>query len=203
MIDHIVLAVADLAEAVADFERRTGIRAVAAGSHSDIGTANSLVGLGDALYLEIIRPDPEQADPALPRPFGIDALTASQVATWCIRPPELDRWIAQAVERGYDPGTPQAMSRRTPDGVVLTWRVTPGDPADGIVPFLIDWGTTAHPTTGALPTLPLVSLHAEHPTPERVQHKLRALDLDLPVRSGGQPRLVVTLQSATGPVMFS
>ena len=104
------------------------------------------------MYLEIIGPDLDQPSPALPRPFGIDRLTTARVVTWCIRPPDFDRCLAVAIARGYDPGAPRAMSRRSPDGTILTWRLTPGanDPADGLVPFLIDWGSTAHPTAGSL-----------------------------------------------------
>jgi len=97
------------------------------------------------------------------------------------------------------------MSRRASDGTLLTWRLTSfaTDPSDRLVPFLIDWGTTPHPTTAALPTLHLHSLQAEHPDPIRIQMKLAALDIDLPVRSAQQPRLVVTLQGPDGPIVLS
>jgi hypothetical protein len=96
------------------------------------------------------------------------------------------------------------MSRRASDGTLLTWRLTSfaTDPSDRLVPFLIDWGTTPHPTTAALPTLPLHSLQAEHPDPVRIQMRL-ALDMDLPVGSGQQPRLVVALQGPDGPIVLS
>jgi Glyoxalase-like domain len=204
MIDHIVLAVPDLADGVAEFQRLTGVRPVVGGSHVGLGTANHLVGLGGGAYLEIIGPDPDQPDPAQPRPFGIDRLTAARVVTWCIRPPDLDRAVAAAVARGYDPGAPREMSRRASDGTMLTWRLTPfpTDPADALVPFLIDWGTTAHPTTAALPTLPLHSFEAEHPDPARVQTRLAALGVDLSLRSGPAPRLVVTLRGPEGPIVL-
>jgi len=126
MIDHIVLAAPDLAAAVADFQRRTGVHPVVGGSHSGLGTANALVGLGGAVYLEIIGPDPDQPDPPEPRPFGIDELVEARVITWCIRPPDFDGAIARAIARGFDPGAPRSMSRRRPDGTLLTWRLTPG-----------------------------------------------------------------------------
>ncbi|MGI5214097.1 VOC family protein [Plantactinospora sp. CA-290183] len=205
MLDHIVFAVPDLAGAVAGFERLTGVRPVRGGSHVGLGTANHLVGLGGAAYLEIIGPDPDQPDPVQPRPFGIDGLTASRVVTWSIRPPDLDHAVAAVIARGYDPGPPRTMSRRTSDGNLLTWRLTPGadDPADGLVPFLIDWGTTAHPTTGALPTLPLRSLQAQHPDPGPVRKSLAALDVDLLVGLGRQSQLVVTLQGPDRPIVLS
>jgi hypothetical protein len=205
VIDHVVFAVPDLAGGVADFERRTGVRPVLGGSHVGLGTANYLVGLGSGAYLEIIGPDPDQPDPPEPRPFGIDDLTASRVVTWCIRPPDFDGAIAAAKARGYDPGPPRAMSRRTSQGALLTWRLTLGapDPVDGLVPFLIDWGTTAHPSTGTMPMLSLGALAGEHPEPVGVREKLAALDVNLAVGPGPRPRLRVTLRCPTGPVELS
>jgi hypothetical protein len=204
VIDHIVLAVPDLAVGVAEFHRRTGTAAVMGGSHVGIGTANYLVGLGNGAYLEIIGPDRDQPEPAQPRPFGIDTLTAPRVVTWCVRPPDFDKAIATAKARGYDPGPPQTMSRRTSDSTLLTWRLTIGtaDPLDGLVPFLIDWGTTPHPTTATMPMLPLVSLAGQHPEPVGVRDKLAALDVDLALEPGPQPRLLLTLQCPTGPVVL-
>lgn len=116
VFDHIVFAVPDLAGGVAGFERLTGVRPVRGGSHVGLGTANHLVGLGDASYLEIIGPDPDQPEPVRPRPFGIDGLTVSRVVTWSIRPPDLDHAVTAAIARGSDPGPARAMSRRLSDG---------------------------------------------------------------------------------------
>ncbi|MDH6486383.1 hypothetical protein M2157_002382 [Streptomyces sp. SAI-127] len=41
--------------------------------------------------------------------------------------PDLDAAVATARARGYDPGEIRPMSRRTPDGTLLTWRLTDGD----------------------------------------------------------------------------
>jgi hypothetical protein len=50
MIDHVVLAVPNLAEGVAEFRRPVGVTPVMGGSHTNLGTANYLVGLGGATY---------------------------------------------------------------------------------------------------------------------------------------------------------
>jgi hypothetical protein len=75
LIDHIVLAVPDLADGAAGFAGLTGVRPTRGGRHADLGTANFLVGLGVGAYLEVIGPDPDRPDPGRPRPFGIDDLT--------------------------------------------------------------------------------------------------------------------------------
>jgi hypothetical protein len=201
-LDHIVWAVPDLAAGVAEFERRTGVRPAPGGSHTGVGTANHLVGLGGSSYLEVIGPDPAQPEPAAPRPFGLDALTAPRVVTWCVRPHDLDAAIAAAVAGGYDPGPPRSMSRRRPDGVVLSWRLTQSgaDPDAGLVPFLIDWQDSVHPTRGDLPVVGLAEMYAEHPDPPAVRARLAPLDLDLDVRPGTAPRLVVVLDTPHGRV---
>ena len=197
-----MLAVPDLAEGVAWFHQLTGVRPIVGGSHVGLGTANHLVGLGGRAYLEIIGPDPDQPDPSRPRPFGLDGLTAAGIVAWCVRPPDIDRAVATARARGYDPGTPTSMSRHTSDGTLLTWRVTslPTDPADGIVPFLIDWGTSPHPAMSAMPILRLRSLEAEHPEPAHAEARLAALDVALTVRLGERPRLLANLHGIDGPI---
>ncbi|TXS42328.1 VOC family protein, partial [Streptomyces sp. uw30] len=160
LLDHLVLATPDLAATVADFTRRTGVAPAPGGVHVGLGTRNYLVSLGGASYLEIIGPDPEQSAPGEPRPFDVDGLTVPRTVTWAISPPDLDAAIAAARARGYDPGPAQSMSRRKPDGTLLQWRLTDGDDAhpSGLVPFLIDWSATVHPTASGLPTTPLLSL---------------------------------------------
>ena len=201
-LDHLVLAGPDLEQAVAWFADLTGVQPAPGGSHVGIGTANYLVGLGGAAYLEIIGPDPEQPAPAQPRPFGIDGLVAPQVVTWAVSTDDLDRLIDTARAAGYDPGPPRAMSRRTGDGQLLEWRLTPPrlDPGDELVPFLIEWGETPHPTSRPLPETPLVDFQARHPDPDSIRPALDALGVDLPVGLGELRALTVVVQGADGPV---
>jgi hypothetical protein len=202
-LDHLVLATPDLAATVADFTRRTGVTPAVGGTHVGLGTRNHLVGLGGAGYLEIIGPDPEQSDPSGPRPFGVDALSGPRTVTWAIRSTDLDSAIASARARGYDPGPAHAMSRRTPDGTLLEWRLTDGAAAhpSGLVPFLIDWGTSRHPTATGLPTTPLLRLTATAPDPDEIRPLLSALGTDL-VLTKGPVGISFTLDTPNGPVTF-
>jgi glyoxalase-like protein len=201
-LDHVVLAGPDLPEVVAWFAELTGVDPVPGGSHVDLGTANYLVGLGSGAYLEIIGPDPEQPTPERPRPFGIDDLTAPRVVTWAIRTADIDALVAQSREAGYDPGEPVAMSRRTPDGALLEWRLTSPrfDYGDGLVPFVIDWGATPHPTSRALPEAQLLDLAGRHPDPSSVRPALAALRADLHLDFGELAALSVVVHGADGPV---
>jgi Glyoxalase-like domain len=218
VLDHLVLAAPDLAAAVAEFTELTGVAPVPGGSHVGVGTANYLVGLVPAgadgadgadvdggAYLEIIGPDPGQPEPAAPRPFGIDELTASRLASWAIHPADLDGHLAAARTRGYDPGPARAMSRAAPDGELLRWRLTWADleAGAGLVPFLIDWGDTPAPPSRGLPSVGLVSFEATHPRPEQVRPALAALAATLPVRAGNRIALTAVLAGRHGPVVLT
>ncbi|WP_171111069.1 MULTISPECIES: VOC family protein [unclassified Streptomyces] len=202
-LDHLVLATPDLAATVADFTRRTGVEPAVGGTHVGLGTRNYLVGLAGTGYLEIIGPDPDQSTPDGPRPFGVDELPGPRTFTWAISPPDLDAAIASARARGYDPGPPLPMSRRTPDGTLLQWRLTDGVSAhpSGLVPFLIDWGASPHPTESHLPTTPLLAFSASTPDPAELRPLLTALDTDLTLTKG-PVGLTFTVDTPRGPVRF-
>jgi hypothetical protein len=202
VLDHLVLAAPDLATAVQAFAERTGVQPAPGGSHVGLGTANQLVDLGGGGYLEIIGPDPDQPAPAQPRPFRIDELDAPRLTTWAVRTDDLDALLADARAGGYDPGDALAMSRRTPDGALLEWRLTPPrfDYGDGLVPFLIDWDTTPHPTSRGLPRTELLELRATHPDPASVRPALAALRADLHIDNADHVSLTARVQGTNGPV---
>jgi hypothetical protein len=201
-IDHLVYATPDLAAGVERVEKLLGVRAVPGGQHPGGGTRNALIGLGDQVYLEIIGPDPEQAKPAGPRRFGIDALTAPRLVTWAAKGADLDRIVEDARRNGIELGRVQAGSRRRPDGVMLAWKLTvsPTLTEGGVVPFFIDWGATPHPATSLPKGCTLVGLRAEHPDVERVREMMGALGLDLSLNPGPAAALVATISTPRGTV---
>ncbi|MGW2234319.1 VOC family protein [Streptomyces sp. NPDC001759] len=203
-LDHLVLATPDLAATVADFTRRTGVPPAPGGAHVGLGTRNFLVSLGGSSYLEIIGPDPEQAEPDGPRPFTVDELAAARTVTWAVSPPDLDAAVMSARARGYDPGDIRPMSRRRPDGTLLRWRLTDGDTQhpSGLVPFLIDWGSAVHPSASGLPVTPLLRLSASAPDPAELRPLLAAVGAELPLTEG-PVALTFTVDTPRGPVTFS
>lgn len=202
-LDHVVLAGPDLAALVDWFEERTGVRAAPGGVHPS-GTANALVaftvaGARGRHYLELIGPDGD----ARPTTFGIDTLTGPALVTWAAHPDRLDDVVAAARAGGYDPGEIAPLSRRTPSGELLAWRLTgvDGNVRDPLLPFLIDWGSTAHPGLGDLPAVELVGLAGVHPEPEAVRRRLALLGAgDLDVVGGRAASLRLTLSTPAGPV---
>ncbi|MEV6560847.1 VOC family protein [Nocardia sp. NPDC051756] len=198
-LDHLVLATPDLPESVATVTRLLGVAPVPGGRHVGRGTRNFLLGLGDGAYLELIGPDDDQPAPAFPRPFGIDGLTESRLLTWAARVNDIGGAVAEARAAGYDPGDASEMSRDTPDGQVLRWRLTLSRDGShtGVIPFLIDWGATAHPSV-SLPQVNLRAFEVTHPNPAAISTQLRALSIDLTVRPGLRPALIATLDGPSG-----
>jgi hypothetical protein len=203
MVDHLVYAVPDLQAGTEAIEARLAATPSPGGSHESWGTSNVLLGLGGRRYLEVVAPDATLAPPAAPRPFGLDGVVTPALAAWCVEPPDLDAAVAAVRAVGYGISDPMEMSRRTPGGELLTWRlalpVSPEPPAE-VVPFLIDWGSTPHPGASAPSTVTLVGLSAEHPDPSSVRPVIEALGIDLTVVDGPAPALVAVFQTEAGRV---
>lgn len=208
LLDHVVIAGPDLAEVVDWFAGRTGVTAAPGGAHPT-GTANALValtvdGARGPQYVELIGPDPERREPELPATFGIRSLTGPSVQAYAVHPRDIDATVASARERGYDPGDVGDLSRRTPDGRLLEWRLTRGPSQRLDVPFLIDWGSTPHPGDGDIPTIELVSFVRDEPDPAPLRATLDALGLGdgiAPVEEGPEAGFRLRLRRADGEVV--
>ena len=212
-LDHLIITVPELDAGVAEFERLTGVRAIAGGSHPGRGTANFLVGLAPAgwpadarTYLEILGPDPQQEAPAggiLP----LDAHLAQGLTlqTWAIHSPAFLAKVAGANTEGIDFGEVRDMSRETADGTLLEWRLTSKTPLpkNGTQPFLIDWGESTHPAEAALPSVELVEFSIESPDVEGTRAALAVLGAtDATVVDGSDYRLHARLRGPGGVLEF-
>jgi hypothetical protein len=199
-LDHLVYGVPDLIAGVRLVQQLTGAEPAPGGRHPGRGTANCLIGLSATTYLEIIGPDPD--DPGPPGWFGLDQLRAPRLLTWAVRPDDLDSCVMTARAAGYDPGDAQAMSRQTDAGERLSWRLTRDtvDASGGVVPFLIDWGTTRHPAGNPLPQLGLSSFTVLTPTPIETRMRLSALGAMADLEYASSPGLRCVLTGPTGLV---
>jgi hypothetical protein len=189
-LDHLIYASRDVAEGVRIIEELTGATAVAGGPHVGLGTHNSLLTFDERTYFEVIGIDPDQPEPQGPRPFGLDDQTQPGLAGYAIHPTDgesLEDVQATMRAAGYDPGTIIDMSRKKPDGQLITWRLTVGGQSgvasQGALPFAIDWGDQPSPAA-SLPSMGrLVSVQVTHPDPA-VRASAAALGVGVEVTDG-------------------
>ena len=124
MVDHLVYATPDVDASIAALSAQLGVAPALGGSHPGLGTRNALLALGPRCYLEIVGPDATQPPPDGARWFGIDALTAPRLVTWCAAARDLPAVHARAHAAGVPLGEVRAGGR-----------VRPGAPAGGCVLF--------------------------------------------------------------------
>ncbi len=200
-LDHLIYATPHLDSGVDELEKLLGVRAIPGGQHPGLGTRNALIALGPECYLEIIGPDPEQPPPERPRVFGIDQLTASRLVRWAAKERDLESRVEAMKKQGFQIGEILWISRRKPDGSVLSGRITDPyvDCGGGVVPFLIEWGKTPSPARTAAKGCTLRGLRAEHPDAAGTRAILQSMELDLPVKSGPVPALIAMIDTPRGP----
>lgn len=200
-LDHLVYATPDLAATVAQITEQWGVAPTPGGRHDGRGTANELLALGGGAYLEIIGPDPDQPEPPMPRPFGVDGITSPRLVTWAAAVPSLDLWLEWCAARKVDPGPGFDMQRTTPAGDVLRWRLTmPPTEGDGLIPFLIEWPGES-PAATAASGVELFGLSFRHPD-QHVDARFREYALPYGV-DRGPAQLTATLMTPNGMVELS
>lgn len=206
-IDHIVVAAPDLDAGTAAVAELVGMQPAPGGPHPGVGTRNTLLSLGDEVYLEIIAPDPEQPEPANPRPFGIDSLGRPKLVTFAVHASEgetIDDVVTAMRDCGEDPGEIISMSRVKPDGEELHWSLTlsPAGLADGagLAPFVIEWGDTTHPAKVTPAGCTLVSMSGTHPDPDHIRALYGAIGIDVSVEAGDEVSLEAVLDTPNGQV---
>jgi hypothetical protein len=131
-LDHVLIAVDDLAAAAAELRASDGLASVEGGRHPGWGTANRIVPLGDA-YLELVAVVDEAE--AAGNPFGRWVARSRGAFAWAVRTDDLD---AVAHRLGVEV---LAGSRSRPDGSMLSWRSAGVERAavEPLLPFLLQW----------------------------------------------------------------
>ena len=187
-LDHLVYAVPNLENAIEEFERRLGVSPALGGRHEGLGTHNAILPLTGESYVELMAADPNAQAPNQARPFGLDTLDSPRLVTWAVRSRDIQMDVEAARERGFDPGIVLEMTRKVPGGETLAWklslRTTPF--GSGLVPFVIDWGNTNHPSCssgGNSVRCALSSFVALHPDPEPVRQALTALGAEISIEA--------------------
>ncbi len=123
---------------------------------------------------------------------------------WAVQPPDFDRTVAGVGVAGLTDtvlGRVYDMSRTTPGGDTLRWRLTRRLPLpqNGVPPFLIDWQDSPHPSTVSMPTVELRDFRAVSSDPAGTSRVLGLLGApEVPVDPGTTPGLRAVFRGADG-----
>lgn len=210
VVAHLVFACDDLPSGVERIADLVGVEPAIGGRHPQWGTRNALLALGRGAYLEVVGPDPDLPIPPGGRGLGVDGAGSGRLVTWCARTASLADAVGRVDACGVALGSPEPGSRVTPSGDLLEWVLT--DPGrsrlDGVVPFLIDWGSSPHPS-GALTRMgrmagDVVEVRLRHPQAELVRAIVRGLggppgESHTPIRiTEGDPAVEAVLRTPRG-----
>lgn len=198
-LDHLIWAVPDLDEGVRDMEERTGVRAAYGGRHPGVGTHNAILDLGGRRYLEILAPDPSQTRFSS---FGalVRDLRRPKLLSWAVRTDDVRAVVKSAQRGGLRPGVVLSLSRRTPAGVTLSWRLLQigGHDFGPLLPIFIEWCTEEHPSGQSPPGCALVSLSVRTPDADALRSHLGVIGMTQDVRNGEEPGLAAEISSPKG-----
>jgi len=200
-IDHIVYAVPDLEEAMDQFEQQSGVRPVFGGYHTNQGTKNALVNLGDVCYLEFLTIDEENHSVSPPRWMGVDLITTPKITRWSLKSSNLKK--DSEVLKNYNPsmGVVQGGQRKMTNGRLLTWEMAMplAEPEVEIVPFLTDWQhSDTHPSEQLPEQCHLLGISATHPNPDSLYPVLKYFYPELVIGRSDQVSLFIDIQTPNG-----
>ena len=205
-VDHFMWGAPDLDAGMREAERLFGVRAAPGGSHPSLGTRNALLSLGEAVYLEIIAPDPEQR---LEGTFGerLRSLDTCALITWAARSTELTGLSAELKKLDMGARGPSRTRRATPGGELLEWDLLfPQFPEarqfGGTFPFFIDWLACPHPATNNPPGGTFRSLRIDSPHAMALSAALTSLGLEVDVREGA-PGIEVEVDTSGSTVTLT
>lgn len=208
-LDHIVVTAHDLAAGVKHVSDALGVAMQPGGEHPAMATHNWLLRLGDAVFLEVIAPNPAAPRPPRRRWFALDdetPATMPRLAGWVARTGDV-RAVAAAASEPL--GHIEALTRGT-----LRWLLTvPADgslPMGGAAPMVLEWQTEGRIAGHIASELDdvgclLRALHVYHPEAHRLEAVLRSIEFDdpavvvSPLPAGEPPYLLAEIETPNGP----
>ncbi len=210
LIDHLVITAPTLEAGREYVYRSTGVMPQGGGRHGKMGTYNSLLGLGNGIYLEVLAIDPGAPNPGRARWFELDRPekhARPKLTSWVVFTPGIH---ARSASLQNVLGNVESMSR---PGLEWLLTVTPDGSmhCDGCAPALIEW--PGQPRPGAL--LPdsgsrFIRLEIFHNAYASIDQLLKQVDFRGEVyvnppcdQYGNHPCLVAHLSTPKGPVQLT
>ncbi len=204
MIDHLVWQVPNLDEAMATFERLSGVKPAFDGEHPAKGFQVAVASLGSALgygcHLCIDGPLP---DPA-PGTYGaqLKNIGRPRMRRFAVQTSDIGRVQKVLADRGITTKI-GANSRRQADGGLGEWDYIDYSPAGqrewGVdTPYFKQWRTSVHPSSETPAGCILESFTVLHPDSDAVSAFFDAVNVDIPVLKGDAPKIVARLTGKYG-----
>lgn len=200
-IDHIVYAVPNLEKGMENIASLLGVVPKFGGYHTNQGTKNAVLNLGNQCYLEIITTDQNNLKIPPPRWMGVDLISSPKITRWSLKSKNLNRDSIVIKTQNNLMGTIHGGQRKMNDGNLLTWEmILPlAEPEVEIIPFMTDWqNSDIHPTDSLEKKCQLVELYVSHPTPELIQPTFDELDVNLNISKSEIPSLKIKIQCPNG-----
>lgn len=200
-LDHFVLGAADLKRAKEEFADMSGCMPTDGGAHVGLGTHNALCSFGTTCYLEIIAPDPDQADTGT---FSAKLAQLRELTPlhYAVQTNDLQAAALAASASGFTPGPIRDTSRRQSDGQLLSWQLMgiAGHDLAGLVPFFIDWQTSPHPAqhTPVVGQLSSFQITTDQPSLTRLLAGIDGIDV-----AHGSNELSVSIDAARGTLHYT
>jgi hypothetical protein len=199
-LDHVLISVSDLSNAVLEFEARYGLVSVEGGRHAAWGTANRIVPLGET-YIELVAVVDQKE--AVQSAFGRWVANSAPNAPlgWAIRTDDLD---ATAERLGLSVA---AGSRPTASAELLSWRIAGVEQSmiEPALPFFIEWASgtrfpgnigVSHPA--AVDGITELIIEADQ---RQLASWLGGHSLPVTVRAGGSRVIGIVLSTQSGEII--
>jgi Glyoxalase-like domain len=200
--DHILLGAADLDLGIRWVMERTGVRAKFGGNHPGAGTRNAILSLGMGHYLEIIAPDPAQAN--APDVRGLRELSSPRIIQWAIHTEDILAAKNMLEAAGIKTTGPKPGSRQRPDGKLLKWQTLGIEQNTPLIPFFIQWEAgSPHPSSDSPALGSAKSLRFETPQADELTRILHAAATRADIRNSSSPRIVLVVQTSRAEVEIS
>lgn len=198
--DHMILGVSDMEHGIAFVEERTGVRAVFGGVHPGRGTQNALLALGERRYLEIMAPDPKQAE--IKQHPEIREMREPRLVGWAAHTDDILAVMKRVADAGLAGVGPTDGSRVRPDGKTLRWKLfNLKDDQHGLLPFFIEWSRgSVHPAVDAPQGCQLERLAATSVEPNELKAACHKLGVELIVERGNKPQLRTRIAGPSGEI---
>ncbi len=131
-IDHVVILVSDLNEAIVSYTR-LGFSVVRGGRHN-VGTHNALIGFEDGAYIELIAFWEDDRKHRWYRYLNL----GGGLVDYCMRTDDIAGDVGALRSAGVAMTEKQPMNRLRPDGYRLEWTLSLAAETQGVTPFLIE-----------------------------------------------------------------